>query len=241
MTTQDKQELSEADLARALAGADHEKKFATSPEDGDHLLKEWVERRWQEYIPAAKRLRRHIDRLSSTGGAGLADPKEIADEIMDTLIDEQNLTANDLLSDDQAALLHIAIISRLSVASPPHAAPHAEAGSLLPFKLRQAAAWLDQPPPPSVPLADMKSPSRMMRDAADEIDRLSRTQQAPASGEIGRLRTALRPFALDVGAVSLSKALGHISRQDLLGNYILDSLTLVTIRDNYVHNSLDKG
>ena len=37
-----------------------------------------------------------------------------------------------------------------------------------------------------------------------------------AADEIERLRAALRPFALDVGAVSLSRALGHITREDLL-------------------------
>lgn len=65
---------------------------------------------------AAKKI---IDRLSFTGDAALIDPKEIADEIMDTLIDERNLTANDLLNGDQAAFLHVAIISRLSAVSPP--------------------------------------------------------------------------------------------------------------------------
>ena len=36
------------------------------------------------------------------------------------------------------------------------------------------------------------------------------------AAEIERLRAALKPFAIDVGAVSLSKALGHIGREDLL-------------------------
>jgi len=35
-------------------------------------------------------------------------------------------------------------------------------------------------------------------------------------GERDALRKALEPFALDVGAISLSRALGHISREHLL-------------------------
>lgn len=45
-------------------------------------------------------------------------------------------------------------------------------------------------------------------EAADEIERLRSL--------LAKAREALVPFAMDVGAVSLSRALGHVTRDHLL-------------------------
>jgi hypothetical protein len=52
------------------------------------------------------------------------------------------------------------------------------------------------------------APMTTAHEAADEIERLG-----TINAELVR---ALTPFALNVGAVSLSRALGHITREDLL-------------------------
>lgn len=55
---------------------------------------------------------------------------------------------------------------------------------------------------------ERKEPRTTLLEAADELER--------AAKRIGELEEALRPFAVSVGAVSLTKALGHITREHLL-------------------------
>lgn len=70
---------------------------------------------------------------------------------------------------------------------------------------------------------------RTMEDAAQEIERLQEAKRRALAiaderakeachlrAQLASARKALEPFALDVGAVSLGKALGHITREHLL-------------------------
>jgi hypothetical protein len=57
-----------------------------------------------------------------------------------------------------------------------------------------------------------------MNSRADEIERLRRLLEMSypeQHAEIERLRAALEPFARNVNSLSLSGALGHITREDL--------------------------
>jgi hypothetical protein len=57
------------------------------------------------------------------------------------------------------------------------------------------------------------------RDDANQFDRERAAAEAALSASQARaekLTQALRPFAINAGAVSLSGALGHITREDLI-------------------------
>ena len=57
-------------------------------------------------------------------------------------------------------------------------------------------------------MTELREMPSSLNDACRKLD--------AAYAEIESLRAALKPFALRPGAVSLSKAMGHITREDLI-------------------------